>query len=177
MIVFDTKNQYSPKEHWNAIITPRAARFGTPRGMEEKMELLYPARALMLPLLFAALLLAACAAREEGDRDEGMTLSVDVREVHRCSRLSPEITVAYAPRGTKFYDVRLIEYGEEERFFGGGTWGEDGSGVIPEGALTRHYRGPCPPAGKSRDYAYVVSAMESETSQPLAVRLYRFTQE
>lgn len=91
-----------------------------PRGMEDDMKLLYPARALMLPLLFAALLLAACAAREEdGSREEGMTLSVDVREVHRCSRISPEITVAYAPRGTKFYDVRLIEYGEEERFFGG----------------------------------------------------------
>lgn len=142
------------------------------------MKLLYSARALLLPLLLAALLLAACAAKEDdGARDEGMILSVDVREVHRCSRISPEITVAYAPRGTKFYDVRLIEYGEEERFFGGGTWAEDGSGVIPEGALTRHYRGPCPPAGESRDYAYVVSAMESETSQPLAVRLYRFTQE
>lgn len=142
------------------------------------MKLLYPARALMLPLLFAVLLLAACAAKEEDSvREEGMILSVDVREVHRCSRLSPEITVAYAPRGTKFYDVRLIEYGEEERFLGGGTWVEDGSGVIPEGALTRHYRGPCPPSGTNRDYAYVVSAMESETSQPLAVRLYRFTQE
>ena len=74
--------------------------------------------------------------------------------------------------------MRLIEYGaEEERFFGGGTWVEDGTGVIPEGVLTRHYRGPCPPGTKAVEYAYVVSAMESENSQPLAVRLYRFTQE
>lgn len=135
--------------------------------------------ARLLPAVFCALLLtAACSARDDTPQPvEEMTISVDLREVHRCSRISPEITVAYAPRGTKFYDVRLVEYGEEDRFFGGGTWPEDGSGLIPEGALTRHYRGPCPPAGKRAEYAYVVSAMESETSQPLSVRLYRFTQE
>ena len=143
------------------------------------MKTLCHARHLVLPLLFAALLLAACAAKDEtSDPEDTMTVTVDISEVHRCSRISPEITVAYAPKGTKFYDVRLIEYGaEEERYFGGGTWVEDGSGVIPEGALTRHYRGPCPPGTKSVDYAYVVSAMENEGAQPLAVRLYRFTQE
>lgn len=142
------------------------------------MKLRCHARHLLLPLLFAALLLAACAARDENGAPEGgMTVTVELGGVHRCSRISPEITVAYAPKGTKFYDVRLIEYGEEERFLGGGTWAEDGSGVIPEGALTRHYCGPCPPGGKSMDYAYVISAMESATSQPLAVRLYRFTQQ
>lgn len=132
----------------------------------------------LLSILLATLLLEACGAKKESSApEENMTITVDISEVHRCSRISPEITVAYAPKGTKFYDVRLFEYGEQERFFGGGTWVEDGSGVIPEGALTRHYRGPCPPGTKSLDYAYVVSAMESETSQPLAVRLYRFTQE
>lgn len=133
---------------------------------------------LILLLLFATLLLAACSAKKEGGAgNETMTITVDLTEVHRCSRISPEITVAYAPKGTKFYDVRLIEYGEQERFFGGGVWMEDGSGVIPEGALARQYRGPCPPGTKSVDYAYMVSAMESESSQPLAVQFYRFTQE
>ena len=144
------------------------------------MKLLRPAGTLILPMLFAALLLGACAAKDEqgAPEEEDMTITVDLSEMHRCSRVSPEITVAYAPKGTKFYDVRLIEYGEEEeRYFGGGRWVEDGSGVIPEGALTRHYRGPCPPGTKALDYAYVVSAMESENAQPLAVRLYRFTQE
>lgn len=111
------------------------------------------------------------------EQPETMTINVDFREVHRCSRISPEIKVAYAPAGTKFYDVRLIEYGNEERILGGGTWSEDGSGVIPEGALTRHYIGPCPPADKEVEYAYIVTAMESENSQPLEVRLYRFTPE
>lgn len=103
-----------------------------------------------------------------------MTISVDFREVHRCSRISPEITVAYAPKGTKFYDVRLIEEGQQDRFLGGGTWQADGTGLIPEGALTRHYTGPCPPKDREVEYAYVISAMETENGQPLAVRLFRF---
>lgn len=124
-------------------------------------------------------LLAGCAARDENSEpdDDAMTVVVDFRDVHRCSRISPEITITNIPRGTRYYDVRLIEGGEQDRFLGGGTWREDGSGIIPEGALTRHYTGPCPQQGKSLTYTYVVSAMESENGQPLEVRLYRLDQE
>ena len=132
---------------------------------------------LIVPALFAALLLSACAAKSAEDEQADMTIAVTLRDLHRCSRISPEILVANAPDGTRTFDVRLVEYGDEERFFGGGSWDNDGSGVIPEGGLTRHYRGPCPPAGQSRDYAFVVSAMGQDNLQPLAVRLYRFTQE
>ncbi|EGW51465.1 hypothetical protein HMPREF1022_01482 [Desulfovibrio sp. 6_1_46AFAA] len=132
---------------------------------------------LIVPALFAALLLSACAAKNAEDEQVDMTITVTLRDLHRCSRISPEILVANAPDGTRTFDVRLVEYGDEERFFGGGSWDNDGSGVIPEGGLTRHYRGPCPPAGQSRDYAFVVSAMGQDNLQPLAVRLYRFTQE
>ncbi len=126
-------------------------------------------------LLFCPFLLLSCAGKQDAaPHDESMTVSVDFREVHRCSRISPEITVAYAPEGTKFYDVRLVEQGARERFLGGGSWAEDGSGLIPEGALTSHYTGPCPPKDRSVEYVYVVSAMESENGQPLAVRLFRF---
>lgn len=126
------------------------------------------------------LFLSGCAKKNEpmpenpaGDGDK-MEISVDFREIHRCSRISPEITVAYAPKGTKFYDVRLIEYGDSDRFLGGGTWEEDGTGIIPEGSLTRHYTGPCPPKDRETEFAYVVSAMESDGGQPLEVRLARF---
>lgn len=134
-------------------------------------------RRIFSGLLFCAGIacLSACAGQEtEQAQEPQMTINVDFREVHRCSRISPEITVAYAPVGTKFYDVRLIENGPRERFLGGGTWREDGSGLIPEGALTRHYSGPCPPADQSTTYTYVVTAMEDENSQPLAVRLFRW---
>lgn len=130
-----------------------------------------------LSLLAACLLIVSCAGKDNSaEEPEGMTVSVDFREVHLCSRISPEITVAYAPKGTKFYDVRLVEStNAQERFLGGGVWNEDGSGLIPEGALTRHYIGPCPPKDRRVEYTYVITAMENENSQPLAVRLYKFS--
>lgn len=138
----------------------------------------------MSKLLFAGLLMAAsglcaCASQEEtvAMPENQMDIAVDFREVHLCSRISPEITVAYAPKGTKFYDVRLVEGDEQGRFLGGGVWKEDGTGLIPEGALTRHYTGPCPPKDKVIEYTYVVSALSEENGQPLAVRLYRFKPE
>lgn len=127
----------------------------------------------LLPL---ALALGACAG-QEAPETPGMDISVDFREVHRCSRISPEITVAYAPKGTKFYDVRLVQGGEQERFLGGGTWREDGTGLIPEGALTNHYTGPCPPKDRETEYMYVVTAMEAPDAQPLMTRIYRFRTE
>lgn len=128
-------------------------------------------------LAFLMLVLTSCAGKEEetAPPSQGMLINVDFQEVHLCSRISPEITVAYAPEGTKFYDIRLMEEGPVERYLGGGTWKEDGTGLIPEGVLTRHYTGPCPPADRRVAYTYVVTAMESENSQPLATRLYRFT--
>lgn len=128
--------------------------------------------------LFAGLfLLGGCGAKDDPapqPEEEDMEIAVDFREVHRCSRISPEITVAYAPKGTKFYDVRLVEQADTGRFLGGGAWPNDGSGLIPEGALTRHYSGPCPPKDREVEFAYIVSAMESENGQPLAVRIHRF---
>lgn len=128
----------------------------------------------------AIFILCGCAAKEEAQGEgaqaaaqEDMVVVVDFRDVHRCSRISPEITIQNPPQGTKFYDVRLVERGATERFLGGGRWTEDGGGVIPEGALTRHYTGPCPKSGKTPEYIYVVSAMSEPEGQPLAVRLER----
>ncbi len=123
------------------------------------------------------LIVAGCAGKSNDAEVQTMSINVDFGEVHLCSRISPEITVAYAPKGTNFYDVRLVEFGNQERYLGGGTWVADESGLIPEGVLTRHYMGPCPPKDRRVEYAYVVSAMEENNPQPLAVRLYRFTPE
>ena len=138
------------------------------------------ARFFCLFTLCAAMLLPACAFRDEADDvQEGMRIRVDLREEHRCSRMSPAIYVSDAPEGTAYYDVRLVEIQSEaqEVFLGGGAWEHDGTGLIPEGVLTRHYRGPCPASGRTGNYAFVVSAMSRKSMQPLAVRLYRFTQE
>lgn len=93
--------------------------------------------------------------------------------IHRCSRISPEIRIEDIPAGTDRFVVRLVEQqGETERHLGGGEWPNDGSGVIPEGVLNRHYQGPCPPEGREGRFIYVVSAMRRGSPQPLAVRVF-----
>ncbi len=144
-----------------------------------RFEILGKARRALFPALCAAALLPACASKETQEIPDGMAVTVTLREVHRCSRISPEIQVAQSPGSTDYYDVRLVEFTNDgqDLFLGGGEWNNDGSGIIPEGGLTRHYRGPCPPAGQSRNYAFIVSAMSRQNMQPLSVRLFRFTQE
>lgn len=134
---------------------------------------------MLVVTLFFVFFGAGCASKQEETATPDMEVTVEFKEVHLCSRISPEITVAYAPHGTKFYKVRLIEQNEngQERFLGGGLWPEDGTGLIPEGALSQHYTGPCPKANQRVEYAYVVSAQETADSQPLAVRLYKFIPE
>ena len=127
-------------------------------------------------VLFLSMILLGCSEKtQEVEPEPAMEVSVDFRAVHLCSRISPEMTVMYAPKGTKFYEVRLLENGQVERYLGGGRWQEDGTGLIPEGVLTRHYTGPCPPKDQKVEYVYVITAMESENSQPLATRIYKFT--
>ena len=55
---------------------------------------------LFMPALFAALLLPACAAKEV-EEEQGMSIAVTLRDVHRCSRISPEILVTDMPAGTE----------------------------------------------------------------------------
>ena len=133
---------------------------------------------LFLITLCSALLAGGCSSKEVDTAPEGMTLSVNLRDVHRCSRLSPEIHVENVPQGTRSYQVRLLEYhAEGEKLLGGGVWEEDGSGIIPEGALTEFYRGPCSQQGQSGRYGFVVSAYGQDRVQPLMVRVFQFSQE
>ena len=104
-----------------------------------------------------------------------MEITVNLQDIHRCSVISPEIQVFNAPKDTTVFDVRLVEVnGQEEKSLGGGTWPADSSGIIPEGAFTGRYRGPCPPDGSKRKYFFLVAARKGSDVQPLAVRLYNF---
>lgn len=135
-------------------------------------------------LLGATLMLSACGLWQDSaetpaqpETPPDMQVEVKLRALHRCSRISPEMVVTAIPAGTDYFDVRLMENGPPERLQGGGSWDNDGTGIIPEGALTRLYSGPCPPAGESRQYTYVISAMSRKDPQPLSVRVYPFIQE
>lgn len=79
---------------------------------------------------------------------------------HRCSKLSPEITVGNVPEGTKSFKVKMIDFQARKYKHGGGTVENDGSGKIAEGAL-KSYKGPCPPSGK-HTYQFTVKALDAE---------------
>ena len=140
-------------------------------------------RRLALPVVAVSALLSGCGLFGPADEPTplpevpSMEVTANITDIHRCSRISPEIQVLNPPRGVDHYDVSLVEHGNVDILLGGGSWKADESGVIPEGVLTRHYHGPCPPVGTSREYSYVVSAMAKANMQPLEVRIYRFTQD
>lgn len=127
-------------------------------------------------LIMLCFLLQSCAWFDNAPQEEStMSIIVDFQDVHRCSRISPEITVINPPDGTSYFDVRLIEEGKMERLLGGGTWRADTGNQIPEGGLTQHYMGPCPPTGSNITYTYIVSAMNDGNPQPLEVRIFHVT--
>ncbi|MEG2173721.1 MAG: MbtF [Desulfovibrionaceae bacterium] len=119
-----------------------------------------------------AVLLAGCASRQ----DDGMGAELQLRAMHRCSRVSPEIDLVNVPSGTTRFDVKLEDVNDLRKFHGGGSWAHDGSNIIPEGALTRHYMGACPPMGQVGTYQYVISAIAAD-GQILEVKKTVFTVE
>lgn len=129
----------------------------------------------LLPLFCVLLLLSGCGSRQTGE-SEGMDATVALRAVHRCSRISPEIDVVNYPVATDRFEVRLEDRTDPRKFHGGGSWKNDGTGIIPEGALMQHYLGPCPPAGSERSYQYVITAVDAE-GHPLMAKHLIFTQE
>ncbi len=137
-----------------------------------------------IPLaLLGTLLLAGCGSDPTpppaASIERNMEISVDLHELHRCSRISPEIEIAEPPKGTTSFEVVLEDVDDNNRNHGGGVWqpehiSEDA--IIVEGALTKYYTGPCPPADQSRVYQYVVKALDVN-KQLLGVGKYTFLQE
>ena len=78
---------------------------------------------------------------------------------NRCSSLSPAIQVTGIPAGTKYFKVKLVDLDVPFWSHGGGMVDNDGSGVIPSGALKNGYNGPCPPGGSHR-YEFTVDAID-----------------
>lgn len=123
-------------------------------------------------LLVAVLLLPGCASRQ----DEGLDAKLRLNNMHRCSRISPEFDLINIPDGTTRFEVKLENLSDPRKFHGGGSWANDGSNSIPEGALTRHYIGACPSAGAIGNYQYVITALDAN-GQPLEVKIVSFTVE
>lgn len=137
---------------------------------------------LVLVLVFVlSMTLAGCASRDASSQGEGMWVEVNFSDRHRCSRISPEISIYNPPAGTTYYEVRISQRGTPDRYLGGVRWNygglnSDNADVIPEGGLGTSYRGPCPNGTGTTSYRFMVYA-KSAQDQKLAVAEYVLTLE
>lgn len=79
-----------------------------------------------------------------------------------CTHDSPEIRVTQIPDGTATLQVQLKDRTLLPYNGGGGEVENDGSGIIPAGALTIGYNGPCPTPGERHQYEFWVMAKNAD---------------
>lgn len=82
--------------------------------------------------------------------------------IEACTHESPEIRVDRIPDGTVQLQAMLKDISLPAYNHGGGSVKHDGSGIIPAGALTIGYNGPCPPQGERHKYEFWVMAKNGQ---------------
>ncbi len=112
-------------------------------------------------ILVIAFMLSGCMAPKVSPNAAKLGIEFTLEAQDKCSSVSPKITVANVPAGTKKFKVSLVDLDVIDWDHGGGTILNDGSGVIPQGALKSGYNGPCPPSGSHR-YEFKVNAIDAE---------------
>jgi phosphatidylethanolamine-binding protein (PEBP) family uncharacterized protein len=80
--------------------------------------------------------------------------------IKACTHDSPRIRVSGIPQGTRTLEVKLTNIDVPAWNQGGGRVANDGSGIIPAGALKIGYNGPCPPPGEQYQYEFSVMALD-----------------
>ncbi len=109
-------------------------------------------------LAFSILIVSGCATTPVAPDAVELAVDFSWEGIGKCSNHSPEIRVADIPPGTKSFKVKLKDFNAPNWNHGGGTVTNDGSGIIPAGALKGAYNGPCPPGG-SHKYQFTVKAV------------------
>ena len=118
-------------------------------------------RLLGLLLLVGVVLLAlGCATTPVSPDAVELAVDFEWQPSDRCSRRSPEIRVNNIPPATQTLLVNLKDRDVPTWNHGGGTVAYEGPGIIPAGALTNGYNGPCPPSGTHR-YVFAVQAIDA----------------
>ena len=125
---------------------------------------------LVCLLALTVALAAGCAKKPETELPK---LTVLALAVEHCSRNSPEFRIGNVPAGTAIFEVRLRDLHVMEAMHGGGTYSNNGTGVIPEGALRNRYVGPCSRESLHR-YEFIVVARDA-AGKALAEGIYAFT--
>jgi len=104
-------------------------------------------------------LLFGCVGTQNQSNTQELAVSFTWDNIERCSRTSPEIQLAAIPAGTETFNIKLKDLDVPKWNHGGGSVSNDGSGIIPSGALKSGYNGPCPPSGSHR-YRFTVKALD-----------------
>ena len=115
---------------------------------------------LILGVVGVPFLFFGCAGSKTSPDAVNLGVNFNLEAKHKCSSISPKITVSNIPAGTKELKVVLVDRDVPTWNHGGGTVAYKGSGVIPEGALKSGYNGPCPPSG-SHTYEFKVKAVDA----------------
>jgi hypothetical protein len=89
-----------------------------------------------------------------------MTVTFSWQGIQACTHASPRIRVSGIPDGTRTLEVKLTNINVPAWNQGGGRVANDGSGIIPAGALNIGYNGPCPPPGERYKYEFSVMALD-----------------
>jgi phosphatidylethanolamine-binding protein (PEBP) family uncharacterized protein len=111
--------------------------------------------------LLTILLLMGCAGAEVAPDAAELGVAFSWAGVKKCSKISPELQVVGIPDGAVTLAVTLKDLDVPRWNHGGGRVPHDGSGIVPAGALTNGYNGPCPPSGSHR-YQFTVRALNRE---------------
>ena len=127
---------------------------------------------LLSPLAIMALAVALTTGCAKKPESELPRLTVLALAVEHCSKNSPELRIGNVPPGTASFEVSLRDLNSTADIHGGGTYRNDGTGVVPEGALKNRYAGPCSRNSLHR-YEFAVLARDA-SGKALASGVYAF---
>ena len=122
------------------------------------------ARISYITLASCLLLLAAsgCNGPKQAENVQSMTVQfVWDGNGGSLSSPNPQLNIGNIPTGTVTFKVKMDDLDRKRFNHGGGSVANDGTGVIPVGAL-KNYKGPQPPRPEVHTYVFTVSALDAD---------------
>ena len=116
---------------------------------------------VMVMVLALAVTVCGCVTTGNNSNLVQMTVSFSWQGIKAGSTVSPKIKVSGFPSETKYFLVTLRDLDAPGWNHGGGRVKNDGTGIIPAGALKGGYNGPNPPGGTHR-YQFTVKAVNAK---------------
>ncbi len=114
-------------------------------------------------LVAGVIAVAGCSTAESVPTPKLPPLTADFawKPSDKCSTVSPAIHVSDFPASTNYFYVQLHDRDMPKLSLGGGSVANDGSGVLPEGALKNAYVGACPTGSSPHRYYFDVRAIDN----------------